>query len=424
MIARTLILAACLGLLGSTTSAQVSPAVAISELLSVGWDTRPEGRERAAAAYQQAVEDFPGDRQLVYAYALVRMQQRQYPEAVRLLEDYLSIERQDAQAWRAKAWLSMLMKNASASLVDLDKISQLVADEKTALTVAEQQELIGFLGRMIGFLEGPGEGAVNSSTLSAAKRKIVDRLTGTQRETFDQNVSAVIDEFGVLATAKDDAQVQEIATAEKQKRDHLAQLDKNAIEIGARKEELKLAAEKIESEAQADNDTYSRADQPLAESLANLTSQARLAERELANVSVDLLSLRAQLARERDPIIRDRLFREIDRMEILAARIDADLLSLRRRAQGIQAQRATLSAKHNQAQASFTAGLAKAQKEFQTLENQLKRASAERSKLKRPAVGNTGKVIALNKQAVALSTYETFPLEAEKQRLLDQLEAK
>lgn len=424
MIARTLILAACLGLLGSTSTAQVSPATAISDLLSVGWDIRSEGRERAAAAYQQAVEDFPGDRQVVYAYALVRMQQRQYPEAVRLLEDYLSIEKQDAHAWRAKAWLSMLMKNASSSLVDLDKISQLVADEKTELTAAEQQELIGFLGRMIGFLEGPGEGAVNSSTLSSAKRKIVDRLTGTQRETFDQNVSAVIDEFGVLATAKDDAQVQEIATAEKRKRDQLAQLDKDAIEIGARKEELKLAAEKIESEAQSDNETYSRADQPLAESLANVNSQALIAERELANASVDLLSLRAQFARERDPIFRDRLFREIDRVEILAARIDADLLSLRRRAQGIQAQRATLAAKHNQAQASFAAGIAKAQKEFQTLENQLKRASAERSKLKRPAVGNTGKVIALNKQAVALSTYETFPLEAEKQRLLDQLEAK
>lgn len=424
MIARTLILAACLGLLGSTARAQVSPATAISDLLSVGWDIRPEGRARAAAAYQQAVEDLPGDRQIVYAYALVRMQQRQYPEAVRLLEDYLSIEKEDAQAWRAKAWLSMLMKNASSSLVDLDKISQLVADEKTELTAAERQELIGFLGRMIGFLEGPGEGAVNSSTLGAAKRKLVDRLTGTQRETFDQNVSAVIDEFGVLATAKDDAQVQEIATAEKRKRDQLAQLDKDAIEIGARKEELKLAAERIESEAQADNDTYSRADQPLAESLANVNSQALIAERELANVSVDLLSLRAQFARERDPIIRDRLFREIDRVEILAARIDADLLSLRRRAQGIQAQRATLAAKHNQAQASFAAGRAKAQKEFQTLENQLKRASAERSKLKRPAVGNTGKVIALNKQAVALSTYETFPLEAEKQRLLDQLEAK
>lgn len=424
MIARTLILAACLGLLGSTAKAQVSPATAISDLLSVGWDIRPEGRARAAAAYQQAVEDLPGDRQIVYAYALVRMQQRQYPEAVRLLEDYLSIEKEDAQAWRAKAWLAMLMKNASSSLVDLDKISQLVADEKTELTAAERQELIGFLGRMIGFLEGPGEGAVNSSTLSAAKRKIVDRLTPTQRETFDQNVSAVIDEFGVLATAKDDAQVQEIATAEKRKRDQLAQLDKDAIEIGARKEELKLAAERIESEAQADNDTYSRADQPLAESLANVNSQALIAERELANVSVDLLSLRAQFARERDPIIRDRLFREIDRVEILAARIDADLLSLRRRAQGIQAQRGTLAAKHNQAQASFAAGLAKAQKEFQTLENQLKRASAERSKLKRPAVGNTGKIIALNKQAVALSTYETFPLEAEKQRLLDQLEAK
>jgi hypothetical protein len=58
------------------------------------------------------------------------------------------------------------------------------------------------------------------------------------------------------------------------------------------------------------------------------------------------------------------------------------------------------------------------------LETKEKRADNERGKLAKPATGNSGKVISLNKQAVALSTYETFPLEAEKQRLLDQLKEK
>jgi hypothetical protein len=399
--------------------AESTPADAIHQLLTTGWNTRPEGRAQAEEIYRQGVEDHPGDRQLVYAYALVRMQQRQYPEAAKLLEQYLAIEKQDAHAWRAKAWLSMLMKNAPASLVELDKLSQLLADEKSPISDADQVELTAFLGRMIGFLEGPGEGAVNMATLAQAKRKISERLTATQRENFDQQASAVTDEFSVLATAKDDAQVQEIVAAERQKRERRVELDKDEVNIAARKEELRLVSEKVNNEIQAENDAYARADQPLADALSSVSAQGALLERDLSRIVADIISLRAQATREMDPVRRDLLFREIDRLDIIAARLDADLLSLRRRAQALQGQRNTLAARHNQALAGYSATLATAQKEFQTLENRLKRAATERAKLGKPATGNTGKVIALNAQAVALSTYENFPLEAEKQRLLD-----
>ena len=405
-------------------SAQATSAAAISELITVGWDTKPEGRARAEETYLRAVEDHPGDRQLVYAYALVKMQQRQFPEASRLLDQYLAIEKQDALAWRAKSWLSMLMKSAPTSLVELDKLSQVLADEKVKLPIATRQELIQFLGRMIGFLEGPGEGSVNAATLVAAKAKIAGRLTETEREAFDQGVSAVVDEFGVLATAKDDAQVQEIATAEKQKREQLAQLDKDAVDIGARKEELKITAERIESEVASENATYAKADAPLADEFNRIARQASDVDRDLSNVSSDIVSLRGQAAREKDPNIRNRIFRDIDRLEGIAARLDNNLRSLERTAAGVRARRATLLAQHNQVLAGYASSLGAAQREFKGLESREKRADNLRNKLRKPTVGNTGKVIALNNQAVALSTYEVFPLEAEKQRLLDQSEVK
>lgn len=403
---------------------QADSTAAIKALLEIGWDTKPDARAQAEAAYARAVEEYPGDRQLVYAYALVKMQQRQYPEALRLLDQYLEIEKQDAHALRAKAWLSVLTKNAQAALVELDKISQLLADDKAPLTAQERQELLAFLGRMIGFLEGPGEGAVSSSILATAKQKISGRLTESQKEAFEQGTSAVADEFRVLATAKDDAQAQEIATTERQKRETLAQLDRDDLAIGARKEELKITADRLESEIAAENEAYARADAPLADEFNRIASQAAAVDRDLANVSSDIITLRAQAARERDPLIRDSIFRDIDRLAIVANRLDNNLRSLERTAAGVKNRRATLLAQHNQVLGGFASSLAAAQKEFKGLDAREKRANAQRAKLRKPAIGNTGKVISMNKQAVALSTYETFPLEAEKQRLLDQSEVK
>jgi hypothetical protein len=46
---------------------------------------------------------------------------------------------------------------------------------------------------------------------------------------------------------------------------------------------------------------------------------------------------------------------------------------------------------------------------------------AEREKLNKPAAAYTGRVISLSKEAQALTTYEAFPLEQERQRLLDSI---
>lgn len=424
----------CLGALLLTLAAGAASAAESSlvQLLKVGWDTRPAARNEAEEIFRQYIEEQPADARAYYAYALVRMQQGRYPEAGELLDKALRFDRNHLNAWRARSWISMLTRKHDAALAELDRLSQLlddamqeeVADAKVARRRQQQhRELVGYLGRMIGYLEGAAAGSVSASAVEGAKRKIVERLDGTLQEEFEAQRSAVVDQFNVLATAKDDAQVQEIMAAEKQKRERLAQIERLEADAAVRKDELKTESDKVKSEAQAASAQYAAADRPLADELSRLRAQAARLESDLSSITIDISRVRADLARERDPIRRERLLFELDRLEGIAARIDGDLLAVERRAAGVQSQRGTLLAQHRQTQGAYAATLQKAQQEYNSLENQLRRANSERLKLSKPASGTTGKVLSMAKEAVALSTYEVFPLEAERQRLLDELAA-
>lgn len=406
------------------------PRVTIAELLSVGWETKPQSRESADQLYQHFLEQNPGNRQVLYAFALVKMQQGRYSDAAKLLEPYLATYKNDLAAWRAKAWISMLTKNYTASLAELDKLSQLLEEQANAAVKDEddgrkrdeqQQEYIRFLGRMVGYLRGPRNGAVSVATLDAAQRKITARLDETHKPLFDEGLASVTDAFAVFATSKDDAQAQEVATAEKTKRETLENIEKEAVDIASRREQLKASSDKIQSESRAATDTYNKADAPLVSELTRLNAQAALLDRDLNNINTDIILLRRQADRERDPVLRDRLLRDISRLQLVASRIDSDYSAVQASANAVQGQRAALLARHQQTQAAFASALLRAEKEFKGLDTKLKRADAEKAQLKKPATGNTGKVIAMSKQAEALTTYEEFPLEQEKQRILDGL---
>ncbi len=400
----------------------------INELLTTGWDTKPAARKAADDLYREYVEQNPGDRQALYAMALVKMQQGRYPDAAELVDQYLAGGKTDLAAWRAKSWLSMLLKNHTASLSELDKLSQLLEqdaaedlkdEDELRAREQRQQELIRYLGRMIGYLEGPADGAVTEAALAAAHRKIAARLDGTHKPLLDEGRASVTDAFAVFATAKDDAKTEEIEVAEKIKRQTLANLEQEAIDIASRREQLIASSNKIQEEARAEQDTYNKADAPLVSQLTQLNAQAAVIDRDLANVTGDLFALRRQLDRERNPIIRDQILRDIGAVEITAARISRSLATAEAAASAVQAQRVSLANRYQQSQAGFRSALLRLDKEAKGLDSKLKRADAERAQLKKPATGNTGKVISMSKQALGLTTYEAFPLEQERRRLME-----
>jgi hypothetical protein len=112
---------------------------------------------------------------------------------------------------------------------------------------------------------------------------------------------------------------------------------------------------------------------------------------------------------------------EIDRLALAASRLESDLFSVRRLAEGVQGQRAALVARQRRAQAAAADQAQRIDKEIGNLGKRDRVNDALEKRVNKAPSGTTSKTRALTAQATALSTYDQFPLEAARQRLLEVL---
>ena len=105
----------------------------------------------------------------------------------------------------------------------------------------------------------------------------------------------------------------------------------------------------------------------------------------------------------------------------LASRIDADLLGISRSVARLQSQRVGLAARRNQAEAATVGQIDRIDRELGEISKRERRNEGLEKRASRPKTPSTSKSRALSAQATALSTYDSFPLEAAKAKLLDSL---
>lgn len=164
-----------------------------------------------------------------------------------------------------------------------------------------------------------------------------------------------------------------------------------------------------------------RQDRPLAQQFASLDAQAAGANRELASLTAQIRQLEFDARRERDPVVRGRLFRDADRLRGIAAQVDRDLQLIERQAAVVQQQRAELAGKLRDVQNNYGGQIAALDRELQGFAKREKRLAGDEARARKPISGTTGQVLSLGAQAAALTTYDTLPLEEEKSRLVEEL---
>lgn len=392
---------------------------AVKKLFDVGWRTSLKSRLAADRQWDVVEQLAPGDLRAKYAYALVLIKQRRYSDAVRQLDELLQRDSRSVPFWRAKLWLSVLTKHYDQALVEMDRLSQLVSDEAApAEPAAKRLDAARLLGVMGGFLAGPAGGAVTKADLQAQTRRLLGRLNEEQQAAFEEGRRSVIERFSALSAEKTDSEGEAKEEAEQERQRQLADLEKQAEQIEAQRDELSSRRDKLRREAQQELAKITQEDRPLLDRLAQLDSQAVVVRRELALVVSEISRLRGRAQQEKDGIVKDSLLREADRLSILASRYDADLTVLRRQAAVIDGQRAELQRRYQQTQASYRSQLAALGDESAQLDRLARRNSFVKRKAGKPTKGDLRRARAIAARAKALSTYEEFPLEREKQRLL------
>lgn len=391
----------------------------LAKLFEVGSQNTIKSRTAATDRYKELRLLAPTDSRIVQGYAIIQIKLHNYSEAVKLIDDVLASDKTDLHVWKTKSWLSVITKNYAAALVDLDHLSQLMPPDAKRDEEEQQLELARYLGRVFGFLEGPVADASGTVQREPAKKKILARLSEPRQMAFEEGRSRVLDAFSSLGAEKEESAEKAKVSAEEEREKLIGDLETRKEKIAARRSEIGPQRDKLRSEIKAENDQLAKEQQPFLNQLNILNAQAAGLRREVEIFVINIQQLQAMYEREKDPLIRGRIQADLDRANILTARVDGNLIAVQRQAAGVNSQLALVQQKHVAAANRLNGELARLDNELASLDKQERRNGIDTTKAKKPAVGDVRRSRSLSAQASALSTYEEFPFEAEKQRLLE-----
>jgi hypothetical protein len=406
---------------GSSTASE--PEASIAKLLDVGWGISPQARAAADIQWEQVAKVAGRDPRATEAMWLVLMAQRRFDEALRRLDAHLNASPEDLLAWRAKAWIQTVLKNYSAAMVSAERLSALDATHPPVLDADKpaHDETVAFLGRLMGFLSGPVADAVSQDERKTLERKLLERLSDTERTRFEDARNGVLAKYIEVSDDSAEARERAAAAAAADKAKTLAELHTDKEELTNRARELEERRKKINSELQSELDSFDKQDQPLIQQAANLNNRANFLNNDLLNFQSQALSLQQLAASEKDPARRQQLLNQANNLVLLASRVEVDLITVNRLLQALQTQRASIRARRVQAQNNAASQVDRADRELAELGKRERRAEGLEKRASRPISTTTSKSLSLAAQATALSTYDPFPLETAKARLLESL---
>jgi hypothetical protein len=413
--------------LAAILTALPSPAaedsfIQVSALLDAGWKPSSKGLEAAREQYQALATDGKIDPRVTYGYALVQMRNRKYDEAQRLLDDVLAADKNNTAARRAKVWVLMVTQSYSAALVELEALSKLLRMEPPATNADDDDaRSVEFLGRVMGFVDGPAASAVAEHVRADYRKRLAGSLTPTQRQVFEEAHTAVARRFAELDL--DRQQTKADAKADEEKRRDLIrqQLDRERNSLSQEKTNLSARAEKVEADSARELTDIEAQLRPLAARQSRLESRGAAITREMAGLSAEIGRLLELADLAEDPIEAARWRAEARRLDVALGRYDVDLRALNGELAGVAAQRVTLAGRRQAALAKREAENDRIERRATEVRNTEKRIATDEKKTSQPAAGNTAAVASLAAKARAFSTYEAFPFEEERARLLQSL---
>jgi len=388
------------------------------ELLSSGWQLGPAGME-TVHKLQPRVES-SRDAKTAYALGLVLLKHHQYEEAGKAFQMATKFDPSHLKSWRAMIWVYALREKFDVAALQTSKlVKQLPPTELQGLDELPAVETVRMLGRWFAFLEGPRASDVNSSLVARAKLELQPALVGKRGQEFENNYTDVTTLFSASSIENKDAktdaiqqQQQEQLAAQQQLALRGKQLDVDQLQANDRIDQLR-------SGWQQEQLALNEAEAPLNASIAQLEAQQRVIRRELSVLVDDIFRLTEELKETENPNRKQRLEREIVRLEILLNQYERDLALVQAEGTRLVQQRNQLRSQRLQTQQRFETDIKNANDRVSDLQRAERRLQLEMKRASKSSTGNTARVRAMNAKASSIRTYIDFPLDVERLQLLE-----
>lgn len=422
--ARYLVAPLLVAALSSLASAQESASRAelLTRMLEEGWGVQRQARE-AADTYRQRLSALAtDDAEAEFAHALVLTKQRRFADAAAVLQPLATQADTPVAALQMLIWLEVVQGRYDAALARIAPLAERVTGDQT-LPGLEADEALLFLGRIVGFLEGPAASQVAAASVDRQARRVLEILEPRQVRLFEQGQADVTEQYAEFIAGSAASRQQAEEAEAQQRAAALDELAQGRMEIADR---LAVLRNEQAQSAEAADEAIANLEEeavPVQQDLAALEGAAVLPRRRIADISFEIQRVESLLPDLPNGPERDAAIRRLDRLAWLRAGYYDDLRQLDAQAEVLEIQLALLGERRARVLADLQRELAAIDDEVGDLQGSLQRMERQQQRLDRPARADTREARGLEARATSLSTYDELPLETLKAEFLAELQS-
>lgn len=390
----------------------------LSALLAQGADTRRGSLDDAARHYEAARHIVAGDQRLEYAYGLVLLRFLRYDESAAQFEAAVAADDAYLPAHQAAAWVKLLRREyepAQKALVRLASAIETHAAEYPGFAARDASAF--WVGRALGFFEGPGSSLRGAEALVESLREsVVPTLSEPWQQAFAQGRASVAEVEHELLQAVDNAELhakarQQVLAADKQQ-ELTAQQQANVKEF----ESLQMTAEKWQEWIKEQTEELDRQIQERAESYTSELDRAQSMSTEIANLQTHIMTFENMM---RVPGVSSiRALQEINVRRTRILELQAQLDGVNRRAEAIRREADAFLARRAAAVDRYQRATGKILKDGGELQKVEQRLQRQLTGLEKDEGGTAPQVATLRRKAASIRTYLEPDYDAERRRIL------
>jgi glutathione S-transferase len=388
----------------------------VTQLLDAGWSPSLEANKQIDNLYR-GTAPHP---HVTFAYALVKMRQWRYDDALKTAEELLDDPRHGLAARRMQSWLLLSLKRYSESLVAMEKLAESLPDLAVLPDKEEaRRRTVAEMGRMAGFLRGPAAGTISDFERDSRLRRLSMHLSEEEQAAFEAQSREVVDEFQKRIAERDRVEIDGAREFEAEQARR-----RNELDVARARLDMDLARlddDQRKSQADADEELarLQAKEQPLRDNLLSLDGQAAVTQTNLLNVSAEISRLECRLEEEIDPSIRAFLQQDLRRLNFIGRGYANDLARLDSIAGRLQLQLADVAGEFRRADARFSANAKRLETRRKDLQQQRANLEREEKRIGREKPDSARAARTIEAHARSLTTYLPFPHDDERARLLE-----
>jgi hypothetical protein len=395
----------------------------VGQVLIDGWGASPAAQELAKSRYLSASALAPLSSRPDLAFGFVQFKRLQFDEAQKLFDAAASKNSADLAAWRASIFLAALRRQHETTLAKMKSLAELFPKEQVSKEMDDElRETAELMGKLVGYIETAAENPPEKSIVASFAGSIAERLSGEHRKAYDAARAEVAATHRSLADEKARAFDEDLAADKKQKEEDLAYVAGERVRIDGDVAKLKKEFDAAKELADQKLSSIDGQLAPLRQRYNDLMRQAQPIIDRVRDLEFEAARVRSTATKkDKDgkTVTDQNRLREADNLLARANDERRRLRPLQDEAARVEGQAAKLERERVGVVAAFQAEANGLNGQARKLQSTFKLLDAKEKEASRSPSGNSGRVGSLNARLTALTSYYRFPLELERQRLLD-----